>query len=387
MKIACIAPSRVPATTANSLQVMKACQALTQNGHSVRLYLPDLPEERPADAGVRSWERLAAQYGLSAAFEIEWLPTRRGWRRYDLAWKAVGKAQTDGAELIYTWLPQAAWLALARHLPAVLEIHDRISGRLGPFVFRRFLAHPGQKRVLTITHALQRRLETDFGYTFAVDEIAITPNGVDLERFNRLPAPQEARSLLGLPERGTAVYTGHLYAGRGMQLLAALAARCPQVSFVWVGGRPQDVAEWKKHIQLMGLTNVTLTGFIDNARVPTYQAAADLLLMPYETVIAGSSGGNSAEICSPMKMFEYMAAGRAIVTSDLPVIREVLDENTATFCPADDVDAWQKAISGLLADPARREQMAQRARLEVDHFTWQAREKKALAGFSASETG
>ena len=64
-----------------------------------------------------------------------------------------------------------------------------------------------------------------------------------------------------------------------------------------------------------------------------------------------------------MKMFEYMAAERAIITSDLPVIREVLNESNAVFCPPDEVDAWKTAIEGLLAFESRRLMFARQARL------------------------
>ena len=63
----------------------------------------------------------------------------------------------------------------------------------------------------------------------------------------------------------------------------------------------------------------------------------------------GSSGtADSAAVASPMKMFEYMAAGRAIVSADLPVIREVLNEENAVFCKPDDIDDWKFALSRLL---------------------------------------
>ena len=103
------------------------------------------------------------------------------------------------------------------------------------------------------------------------------------------------------------------------------------------------------------LTNVTFTGFVPNERIPLYQSAADVLLMPYGRAVTTSSGGNTAEICSPMKMFEYMAAGRAILTSDLPVLREVLDETKAVFSPLEQAEAWESALGGLLANPQRRQ--------------------------------
>ncbi|MGZ6347617.1 MAG: glycosyltransferase, partial [Anaerolineales bacterium] len=188
-------------------------------------------------------------------------------------------------------------------------------------------------------------------------------------------------SLLSLPGALLVLCTGHLYAGRGAELFLALAAKFPSTSFVWVGGRPADVDYWKAQASQQALANVTFTGFITNDRIPLYQAAADLLLMPYERTISGSSGGNTADICSPMKMFEYLAAGRAIVTSDLPVLREVLDESTAVFCATGELRAWESALGVLLADEKRREALGQRARIVARQYTWKERSKRALAGF------
>ena len=61
-------------------------------------------------------------------------------------------------------------------------------------------------------------------------------------------------------------------------------------------------------------------------------------MMPYGKMVAGSSGGNIAEVSSPMKMFEYMASGRVILTSDIPVLREVLNENNAVFYIPEDIE-------------------------------------------------
>ena len=160
-----------------------------------------------------------------------------------------------------------------------------------------------------------------------------------------------------------------------------LAEKFPQASFVWVGGRPAEVETWAARADGRSLVNVTFTGFIPNERIPLHQAAADVLLMPYQLTVATSSGGNTAAISSPMKMFEYMAAGRAILTSDLPVLREVLDETTAVFCPPEDGGAWESALGGLLKDEERRQALGQRARLAVQKYAWVERSRRALENF------
>lgn len=83
-----------------------------------------------------------------------------------------------------------------------------------------------------------------------------------------------------------------------------------------------------------------------------------------------------------MKMFDYLGAGRAIITSDLSVIQEVLNEENAIFCPADDHAAWIEAVKTLLNDPQKRHSLGQRARQDAEKYTWQNRAKKALADFN-----
>jgi glycosyltransferase involved in cell wall biosynthesis len=302
-------------------------------------------------------------------------------RRYDLAWTAVRRACELGAEVVYTWMLQAAVLALWRGVPTVLELHDRVTGRIGPWLFRRFLAARGEKRLLLITQALRQRLEHDFGVQLSQDVAILAPNGSEPERYASLPSANEARQQLGLPERTTAVYTGGFYAGRGMELLAGLAQAFPQVGFVWIGGRPTEVEKWGAKLAGEGINNVILTGFVENRKLPLYQAAGDILLMPYGRVIAGSSGGNSADICSPMKMFDYLASGRAILASDLPVLHEVLHESNAVFCPPEDEQAWREALAALLADSARREALGRQAKADAGRYSWVERERRALENF------
>ncbi len=377
-KIACISTSQVPSSTANSIQAMKACQALAQNGHQVRLLVPGR-QSTP-------WEALARHYGLTTPFAVEWLLARPRLKRYDFSLAAVRWARAWKADLVYAWAPQAGVMARLWGFPVILEVHGVPEGRFGPAVFSLFLKlRAGKKRVLPITRALYELLERQAGYAFAPGEAVVSPNGVDLERYQDLPAPAEARGALGLPETLTMAYTGHLYAGRGLDLLVEMARRFPQDSFLWVGGRPEEVDAWKRRLAEENVRNVTLTGFVDNSRLPLYQAAADILLMPYERQIAGSGGGDSAAYASPMKMFEYMACGRAIVSSDLPVIREVLNEANAVLLPPEDIEAWSRALESLRADRQRREDLARAAREAAQRYTWQERARRALEGFLDQE--
>lgn len=370
MRIACMATSQVPSTTANSIQMMKACHALRQLGHEVCLWVPGSTEV--------SWDVVAGMYGLTHPFEIKWLPSRHWMKRYDLALSTVARAKAWKADIFYTWLPQAALFAQWERIPVVLELHDRLMGSVGPSITKSLLHTPGKKRIAFITKALQEVVERQLHLTIPPSVAVIAPNAVEKERFAFLPTPPEARTRLGIPERLTAVYTGHFYAGRGIDLLVGLAQAYPGVQFLWVGGKAEDVDTWHLKLVEMGIHNVILTGFVDNRKLPMYQAAGDILLMPYETRISGSSGGNTAEICSPMKMFEYMASGRAILTSDLPVLHEVLNEDNAVFCPPDDLGAWKEIMGSLIMNGPKRERLGEQALVDSRRYTWVERAKRIL---------
>jgi len=378
VNIVAIAGSTIPSDTANSIQVMKACSALTQLGHNLTLIVPENPQS-PIENRKSEVVNLKSHYGLQSDFRIEWLSSSR---RRLFTWQSVHRARALKPDLLYTWFPQSAVFGLLYKLPVVFEIHIQPTGLLGPAWHRAFAKLRGKKRLVSITRALMNILEHRFNMRLQPDELVIAPNGVDLERFASLPDSTAARRQIGLREAPTVMCTGHLYAGRGADLFLSLAKSIPHAHFVWVGGRPEDIISWKQRAETQNISNITFTGFIRNRDLPLYQAAADILLMPYSRSIMGSSGtADSASVASPMKMFEYMAAGRAIVAADLPVIREVLNEKNAVFCTPDEIGDWRLEIERLLKDGARRVELVNQARRDVEGYTWLARASHILNEF------
>jgi len=387
MRIAFVAHSRLPSTTANSIQVVKIVQAYAQLGHTVRM-LASEPLGEGIDPAARPQKKasdLAAFYALDGApFEVEWLPVNRRLRRYDYAWEAVRRARAWQADLVYSWMPQVGLASLLQRVPLIMEIHEPPTGRFGPLLFGSLLRIPGKKRFVPLTHTMARIIERRFPLFSANNpghSIVVGPDAVDLAPYQNLPAPAAARAALKLPERLTVGHTGHMYAGRGIGLVLELAKLFPAINFVLVGGRQADVDHWQGQAAAAGVQNMLFTGFIDRNLIPLYQAASDILLMPYERVVAGSSGGDNAEFCSPMKMFEYLATGRAIISSSLPAIGEVLNETNSRLCPPEDLPAWTETLRSLAADANLRQRLGQQALADIRDYTWQARAVKVVEGF------
>jgi glycosyltransferase involved in cell wall biosynthesis len=288
------------------------------------------------------------------------------------------------ADLFYVWPYQAAALLSVLGRPTVLEVHDRPAGFAGPMLFRWILRGRGLRRLLPITESLRGTLERAYGPALRPPRAVVLPSGVDVEAYEDMPRPPQARRSLGLPQAFTAVYTGHLYPGRGVDLLAELARRNPGISFVWAGGEPSDVEAWAARTRAQGLVNVHVLGFVSQARLPLVHAAADVLLMPYARKISVSSGGDTSAFASPLKAFEYMAAGRAILASDLPVLHEVLHPKNAVLLPPEDVGAWNAALRAIRRDGGRRSSLAGRARRDAARFSWIERTRRALEGLDVA---
>jgi glycosyltransferase involved in cell wall biosynthesis len=137
-----------------------------------------------------------------------------------------------------------------------------------------------------------------------------------------------------------------------------------------VGGRPAEIAGLEALIAGLGLNDrVTLTGPQSSETVADYLAAADVLVIP-DTVTDVTA--------SPLKLFEYMAMGRAIIAVDLPALREVIDEHAARFVRRGDVADLRATLCELMADLELREAMGRSAREQSRPWTYGARAERIL---------
>jgi glycosyltransferase involved in cell wall biosynthesis len=210
--------------------------------------------------------------------------------------------------------------------------------------------------------------------------ILVSPDAVDFERFSSLPEKAEARNALAIPPNAPVVcYTGHLYSWKGAHTLARASRHLPNEYLVYVvGGTEEDVNSFRRFLRDEGLDKVKSIGHVPPDRVPAYLAAADVLALP-------NSGRSetSARFTSPMKLFEYMAAGRPIVASRLPSLQEVLrDGENALLVPSDDPKALAAGIVTLARDAQLAHRLSETARQNVRSRTWDARAEAILDALS-----
>lgn len=288
-----------------------------------------------------------------------------------LAWQAAAwRCRLRQVDLTYTRGPEIA-RTLTRHgLATIMETHALPDSHPRPWL-GELLRNPRLIGLVTITEPLA---EPFLQAGLPRSKLLILPDGVDLERFIDLPSSAQAKATLQRPsQRLLVVYAGHLYAGRGVEDILWVATRRPEIDFLLVGGFAPDVVRWQAAIHQNGLTNVELTGFIENHRLPIYLAAADLLLMPYGRACPTHLW------MSPLKMFEYMAAGRAIIASDFPVLRSVLHHgDNSWLTPPDQPEGLLAAVEHLAANQELRERLGSQAARDVIPYSWDNRVAQIL---------
>ena len=107
--------------------------------------------------------------------------------------------------------------------------------------------------------------------------------------------------------------------------------------------------------------------------------------MPYQPRVSASSGGDIGRYLSPMKLFEYMACGRVICSSNLPVLQEILTPEIAILLPPEDSGAWVTAIQEIKDDPTLRSNLSHSARVAAKEYSWENRAEKMLDGIQFAE--
>jgi glycosyltransferase involved in cell wall biosynthesis len=227
--------------------------------------------------------------------------------------------------------------------------------------------------LVTNSHALAAIIKDDF--SMPEEKVLAAPNGAEDLGFVPPPNLNGAEIDVG--------YVGHLYQGRGIELILHMARACPWARFHIVGGSDDDIRSWTE--RTAHLNNLLLHGFVPPAEVETFRRNCDVLLAPYQKEVYGSTYRDQADYMSPLKLFEYMASGRAIICSNLPALHEILTGGETTiFCEPEDPHAWVSALEQLRRDSDLRRRLGNNARERfITTFTRHGRATRVLkwAGF------
>ena len=298
---------------------------------------------------------------------------------------AVRKHQPDCLYERYNlFLPAGVWLARRFRLPMLLEVNAPILEERSRYdgLSLKKLARWSQAYcwknadlVLPVTQVLG---DIVAGYGVDPKKIVVIPNGINSERFQANPDVEEAKRALGLSGRLVLGFTGFVRDWHGLDKVLDLIAKDPPEShrhLLVVGDGPAR-AGLERQAKELGIANrVTFTGIVERDDVARYVNAFDIALQPAVVAYA-----------SPLKLFEYLALGKAIVGPAQPNIEEILrqDHNAVLFDPQDP-NGLAGAVSRLCSDPALRTRVAHNAQRTIAdmELTWIENARKVAKLFGA----
>jgi len=371
MRIAYIARSVIPSREANSIQVMKMCQAFADLGHEVLLVIPNKA------SGDNDFHDVYNYYGIKNRFPIKRFPYQGHQFKFIMQVFGIRKALEEfKPDIVYGRCMLGCAISCFLGYDSAYESHKPFwrGHVLKRLFFSLLVRHKSFKGLVVISEALKRMyIDADIIHA---EKLQVAHDGADSVSDN--VSIIELKGQKGLLNVG---YSGHLYRGKGMEVIAAIAPMLPDVNFHIVGGKENDLLYWRSVITA---PNVYFYGFINQSDISRYIQSFDICLLPNQKIVLPSGTGkvtrNISDYTSPLKMFEYMSHQKPIISSDLPVLREVLNEKNSVLVKSDDFSAWIKAIKDLKDEQYRLIIAAQAYKDFMMSYTWVKRAKNILSG-------
>lgn len=293
-------------------------------------------------------------------------------KSFILAWRYMQLARREKVTHIFCreekmlfWMMFSNTILFHLRLSFVYEIHHL--AYVKKWWFRWVLRRVSS--IISLTSAMRDTLVQ------VNDSVLVAPDGVDKEMFNIDISKQEAREKLSLPlDKKIVMYTGSIVDWwKGTPALFESAKEFgDDYLFVLVGGKSHYVQEFK---DVVGQSKkVLMVGHRPHRDIPYYLKASDILVLP------NSAKEEISRIAtSPMKLFEYMASGRPIVASDLPSLREILNDNNSVLVAPDDAYALARGIREVMEDEKRATALAEQAKRDVAHYAWDNRAENIIS--------
>lgn len=361
MKIMYIGQFPVPTVHANSVQVVKMCSAFSGIGHDVHLVVPG---EHSDDIE----ERTFSYYGMEKTFSMQTLSMKPfKTRPFAYAYRCAQLAKKMKPDLVYGRSLHGCFATAMAGIPTIYESHQPPMGRLNPTLFKKMTESKAFRHLVVISGPLGNIFEER---GMASDKIIIAHDAADLNEL-------EAGAMEHTGPVKRVGYVGHLLPGRGIDIIVSLAERFLDIEFHIVGGRDVDVAHWKSQPHS---ENLIFHGHFPHSEVKKYLSTFDVLLAPYQQKVMVGGEVDTSSWMSPLKIFEYMASGKAVICSDLPVLHEVHEnERTAMLVTPDSVDSWAEALQKLSDQPELRSLIGRTAREKCEQeYSWTRRAEIVL---------
>lgn len=372
-KILYIANHRLPTEKAYGIQIAKMCEAFASRDANVRIHANDTNSriELELAAPYRKnniKEDIFDYYGIKRSFKFKrirapdfYLPGKLDQIAFKIKYFISAiilslYALIKKPDIIYSRDELPIWFLSFFRKSLILEMHNFSQKRT--FFYKRIKSK--NIKAVAISNGIARELEK---IGFDAKNTLVAFDAVDLKDFDINISKTEARKKINLPlDKKIALYSGHFFKWKGADTVIEAAPFLKEVFFVFVGGIKKPAKD-----------NILFLGHKPHKEIPLYLKAADVLILPNL-----EEEKNSKYYTSPLKLFEYMASSRPIIASDLPSIREVLDEESAVFFEPGNPEKLAQGINKVIQNQNLAESISTRAFDKVENYTWAKRTERIL---------
>ncbi len=378
MKIFYIANARIPTEKAHGFQICKMCEQLSEQGAEVELIIPK--RKNSIMQSIFEYYNLKNNFGIrvlkipDAIQYNKFFFKKAMWLQRIIFLVRLIFVKLPKDSVVFTRDSEVVWLMNKKKIHTIYECHDGV-GRFVKFIHALIKDSQG---IITTNQHIQKQF-VDLG--IREGKVLILPHGVDMNLFALSMDKQTAINNLDVDndiEQKILTATVLMYTGnyktmgneKGIKdvLYAMKDLNNSKYFFIAVGGTDNDIEYYSEIASELGIEdNVLFVGRQNQRQLGVWQQAADILMMPFPDI------AHYRHYMAPLKMFEYMASKRPIITSDLPSIRSVLDEETAFFVAPGDISDIVNVAMNIASNILEGQNRADKALKQVKQYSWDAR--------------
>ena len=312
MKICYLANTAVPSTTASAIQIIKMCESFSKLKHSVLLITSNASDKKVFDF-----------YGVKTKFEIKKLKKYTkfplGLKYYLFSLSSIIESLNFKPDVYITRNFFTSFLLSILGRKNILELHHgvEIESRIVRFILKysNFLNYNSLIKLVAITKNVKNYYQKKFNVNSG--KIIVAPSGTSIENkiFNNISKNKKTLNI---------GYFGSLYKSRGVDLILKLSKIDSENKYFIFG----NLKNYENLKNKYNNDNLYLNDYLPYKQVPKNILKMDVLLMPYQKkIVAAGNIGNITDFTSPLKLFDYMACGKTIISSQVNVLQEILKKN------------------------------------------------------------
>ena len=362
----------VPSKRAYAVNMMHMCDSLSKYFNVKLLALF-------AQTNI-SIKQIRDKYNVSSDFKISLLKVPKIYFFESLIFvfkgfsKIIFKSKID---IIYSRDLLAAFIGIMFGFNVLFEAHMPLKKKRHIFLFK-LISGFKKFKLICISNSLSKKYKLDF-LNLDSKKIIILPDGAKISNKPKKNSLNKNNNY----ENISYGYVGNLFKGKGMEIIAPLSWIMKDRTFHIIGGNQRDITYWKKKCNF----NVIFYGFVDQKQLNNLYNNFDIALLPLQPLISPDGGdSNIAKYTSPMKMFEYISHQKLIVSSNLPVLLEVLKNDFNSIIIQENIpEAWYEKLIEIENDKDRLIKLTSNAYEElINLYSWDVRASR-LVNFISNE--